>query len=153
MQKKWSIVAAGGILAVGAALLVAQNTSWLTGTADQKFDTLANIQPGLGAVMIEYSSRMGNMYYAAQASNWGMAAYQLKEMVEVQEVGETTRPAKGDALRAFEQGALKPLALDIVNQDIKAFAADFNTAAATCNGCRLANAVGYIVFKLPARPK
>ncbi|MBI3667685.1 MAG: hypothetical protein HY236_15895 [Acidobacteria bacterium] len=153
MQKKWIIATTGGILVVGAALLLAQNTSWLTGTVDQKFDTLANIQPGLGTVMAEYSKRFGNIYYAAQAGNWGMAAYQLKEMVEIQEVGETTRPARAQALKGMEQGALRPLALDIVNQNLTAFNTDFNTAVAFCNACHAATGFDYIVYKLPAQPK
>ena len=153
MQKKWTIVTTSGILVAGAALLLAQSTSWLTGTVDQKFDTLANIQPGLGTVMIEYSSRFGNIYYAAQAANWGMAAYQLKEMVEIQEVGETTRPARGDALRGMEQAALKPLALDIVNQDKTAFNTHFTTAVAFCNACHQATGFGYVVYKLPDQPE
>src|SRR2546429_651633 len=99
MRKKSVIATIGGMLLAGAALLLSQNTSWLTGTADEKFNTLAGIQPGLGTVMREYSRRFGNIYYAAQAGNWGMAAYQLKEMVEIQEVGETTRPSRKDALR------------------------------------------------------
>ncbi|MBI3696814.1 MAG: hypothetical protein HY238_18505 [Acidobacteria bacterium] len=153
MRKKWSIAAASGILVVSAAMLLAQNTSWLTGTVDQKFNTLAGIQPGLGTVMIEYATRFGNIYYAAQAANWGMAAYQLKEMVEIQEVGETTRPARGDALRGLEQGALKPLALDIVNQDIRKFNTDFATAVAFCNACHQATGFGYVVYKLPDQPE
>ncbi|MBI3667686.1 MAG: hypothetical protein HY236_15900 [Acidobacteria bacterium] len=153
MQRRWSIAITGGILAIGAALLLAQNTSWLTGTVDQKFDTLANIQPGLGTVMIEYSTRMGNIYYAAQAGNWGMAAYQLKEMVEIQEVGETTRPGRAAALKGMEQGALKPLALDIVNQNLTAFNTDFNTAVAFCNACHAATGFDYVVYKLPAQPE
>lgn len=153
MQKKWSILPAGGILVASAALLLAQNTTWLTGTVDQKLNTLAGIQPGLGTVMIEYGNRFGNIYYAAQASNWGMAAYQLKEMVEIQEVGETTRPARADALRGLEQGALKPLAQDIVNQDLRKFNTDFTTAVAFCNACHQATGFSYIVYKLPDQPE
>ena len=150
MKKKWTI--AIGILAVGAVLLLGQNTSWLTGTVDQKFNTLAGIQPGLGTVMIEYADRLGNIYYAAQAANWGMAAYQLKEMVEIQEVGETTRPARKDALVGIEKGALVPLANDIVNQNLTKFNTDFTATVAFCNACHQATGFGYIVYMLPAQP-
>ena len=152
MQNKWTIATISGILVVGATLLLGQSTSWLTGTTDQKFNTLANIQPGLGTVMIEYSSRFGNIYYAAQAANWGMAAYQMKEMLEIQEVGETTRPARADALKGMEQGALKPLALDIVNQDKTAFNTHFTAAVAFCNACHSVTGFSYVVYKLPDLP-
>src|SRR6266498_3110420 len=149
MQKKSMIAVAGGILVAGAALLVAQNTSWLTGTVDEKFNKLADIQPGLGTVMIEYGSRFGNVYYAAQAANWGMAAYQLKEAVEIQEVGETTRPARAPLLQNFEQVALVPLAKDIVNQDLDSFNTHFDKMVTSCNGCHTALGFPYIVYKVP----
>src|SRR6266545_4171438 len=53
---------------------------------------LWNIQPGLGTVMIEYGNRLARLWFAASADNWDMAKYQLDEMIEIQEVGETTRP-------------------------------------------------------------
>jgi hypothetical protein len=142
--------AAGAI--VGAFLMVAQSSSWLTGTTDDRFNTLANIQPGLGTVMIEYANRLGNVYYAAQVGNWGMAAYQLKEAGEIQEVGETTRPARKPLLVFFEQTYLKPLAQDIVNMDINAFNADFGKAVTGCNTCHTGTGFGYIQYMLPDKP-
>jgi uncharacterized protein (TIGR03437 family) len=153
MHRKSIIAITLGTFVVGTALLLSQNTSWLTGTTDQKFNTLAGIQPGLGTVMIEYSKRFANMYYAALAGNWGMAAYQLKEAVEIQEVAETTRPARQPLLVGFENNALVPLANDIVKQDLDAFKRDFNTAVTMCNGCHAATGFNYIVYQLPARPK
>ena len=62
---------------------------WLKGRTDEKIKTLAEIQPGLGTVMLEDLFRFVTMYYAAKGGNWGLADYQLKEMREIQEVGET----------------------------------------------------------------
>jgi hypothetical protein len=139
-------------LLVGAAVILAQDAPWLKGTTDEKLKTLAAIQPGLGTVMIEYSNRAGDVYYAAQANNWGLAAYQLNEMTEIQEVAENTRPARAKALQSFEKSALGPLAKDIVNQDATAFRGDFERMVAQCNGCHRANGYGFIVYKLPDRP-
>ena len=58
----------------------------------------AGTQPGLGTVMIEYSNRYTDMYYAAKSGNWPLAAYQLKEALEIQEVGETTHPARAERI-------------------------------------------------------
>jgi hypothetical protein len=86
------------ILAIGVVALVLgaagayAASDWLKGSTEDKLKTLAEIQPGLGTVMIEYGARFGNMYYAGKGSNWDLAAYQLKEAREIQEVGETTRP-------------------------------------------------------------
>ncbi len=102
--------------------------------------------------MTEYSNRAGNVYQAAGAGNWGLAAYQLNEMTEIQEVAENTRPARAKALRSFEKAALSPLAKDIVNQDATAFHGDFDRMVTQCNGCHKANGYGFIVYKLPDRP-
>lgn len=152
MFSKLMIVLLGVILIGGMAFTLAAGPSWLTGTTEQKFETLAKIQPGLGTVMIEYGNRIGNMYYAAKAKNWGMAAYQLKEAVEIQEVGETTRPARSDPLKDFEDSYLKPLARDIVNQDFQAFQKDFNTMVDGCNTCHAGTGFDYIIYQLPSQP-
>ena len=59
------------VLAAGAFAA----SDWLTGSTDEKLKTLAGIQPGLGTVMIEYSNRYSDMYYAAKSGNWPLAAY------------------------------------------------------------------------------
>ena len=88
-------------------------------------------QPGLGTVMIEYSNRYTDMYYAAKTGNWPLAAYQLKEALEIQEVGETTHPARADALRAFEQAFLDPIGKAIQAKDFEQFASRLACKAAT----------------------
>jgi hypothetical protein len=150
--KKALILGGAGI---GLAVLVYADSTWFTNSPDSmddKLAALANIQPGLGTVMIEYSNRFTNVYYAAQGGNWGMAAYQLKEMPEIQEVAETTRPGRKEALQGFEHSALAALAKDIVNQDLAGFNADFKTATAFCNACHDATGFGYIQYSLPDKP-
>jgi hypothetical protein len=93
------------------------------------------IQPGLGTVMIEYSTRFGNLWWAADADNWDMANYQLKEMTEIQEVGETTRPARADALKQFEDTDLKPLMDAAMAKDKAAFTEAYDNAITGCNKC------------------
>ncbi len=142
----------GMVLIAAAAGLLAQDTPWLKGTTEEKLKKLADIQPGLGTVMVEYSNRAGNVYYAAQAGNWGLAAYQLNEMTEIQEVAENTRPGRAKALQTFEKSALKPLAKNIVSQNAAAFKTDFDKMVTQCNGCHRAAGYGFIAYKLPDRP-
>ena len=125
-------------------------SDWLTGSTDEKLKTLAGIQPGLGTVMIEYSSRYTEMYYAAKSGNWPLAAYQLKEALEIQEVGETTRPARADALRAFEQAFLDPIGKAIQAKDFEQFDTSFKAGMQGCNGCHAALGFAYIVYQLPS---
>lgn len=57
---------------------------------ENRVQALSSIQPGLGAIMHEYGNRFTNMYFAANGDNWGLAQYELKEMLEAQEIAEIT---------------------------------------------------------------
>lgn len=99
------------------------------------FEQLSDIQPGLGTVMIEYNTRMQNAWFAAQAGNWDMALYQFKEMKEIQEVGETTRPKRVDALKKFETDQLDPLVKTAQDKDLSAFTEQYPRTLNGCNSC------------------
>jgi hypothetical protein len=96
---------------------------------------LSDIQPGLGTVMVEYGHRMAALWFAGEAGNWDFAAYQLQEMREIQEVGETTRPARAPALKSFESSFLDPLGERIKAKDKTQFEAAYNSAIQGCNSC------------------
>ncbi len=127
------------------------------GGANKSNLDLWKIQPGGGTVMIEYANRMNNMWWAAHATddgtpsgnpapNWGMVLYQIKEMPEIQEVFETTRPANKALLKNFESSYLTTAAgsLDEVAKAAQAGTktlADFETAYDNAiNGCNVCHA-------------
>ncbi len=113
---------------------------------------IAEIQPGLGTVMMEYANRFWSMYYAAKSSNWDLASYQMKEALEIQEVGETTRPGRAAALKAFEASILVPLNNTINAKDFSAFQTAYNTTVDGCNGCHAAAGFAFIKYSLPPNP-
>lgn len=98
-------------------------------------DELSAIQPGLGTVMIEYGHRMAAVWFYGEAANWDAAHYQLIEMREIQEVGETTRPARAPALKSFESSFLDPLDDAIMANDKTQFESTYNSAIQGCNSC------------------
>jgi hypothetical protein len=138
-------------LALGAAGTYAAS-DWLKGSTDEKLKTLAEIQPGLGTVMIEYATRYTTAYYAAKGGNWDLAAYQLKEAREIQEVGETTRPERAQALKGFEKSYLDPLDEAIKAKDIKKFDKAFKDGIQGCNACHIGQGFPYIKYQLPREP-
>jgi len=144
------------ILLVAALSLAAAGTyaasDWLKGSADEKLKTLAEIQPGLGTVMIEYGARFTNVYYAAKGGNWDLAAYQLKEAREIQEVGETTRPARAEALKGFEKSYLDPIEAAIKAKDFKKFDKAFKDGIQGCNTCHTGQGFPFIKYQLPKGP-
>lgn len=150
---KMSIIAilAAACLLMFSAVSFASPPDWNQGTTDQRIRTLSDLQPGLGTVMIEYGNRFTSAYYAAKGGNWGMAAYQLKEAGEIQEVGEATRPAHAPALKSFEHSYLDNLNATVKAKDFKQFKAAFNQTIEGCNGCHAASGHAYIKYQLPKR--
>lgn len=124
-------------------------TGWLKGSADDKIKTLEDLQPGLGTIMMEYSARYTNAYYAAKGGNWGLAGYHIKEAREIQEVGENTRPKRASSLKAFESAYLDPLDKAIEAKDFKKFEVAFKAGIQGCNGCHASQGFPYIKYELP----
>jgi hypothetical protein len=142
------IVATSCLMLLGGTAARA-DSAWLKGTPEQQLKTLAELQPGLGTVMIEYSFRFGALYNAGNGGNWKLADYQLKEMTEIQEVGETTRPPRAKGLKAFEEKFLGPIGDAIKAKDVKKFNAAFNAGLKGCNECHVDQGFDYIKYVLP----
>ncbi len=143
------IAAAGLMVSAGGAYAA---SDWLKGSTEEQLKTLADIQPGLGTVMIEYSNRYTDTYYAAKGGNWGLAAYMIKEALEIQEVGEATRPARAGALKAFETAYVEPLNAAIEAKDFQKFEAAFKAGVKGCNGCHASQGFPFIEYVLPDAP-
>ena len=126
---------------------------------DDKIKVLGDIQPGLGTVMQEIGRRFTAIFYAARAGNWDLANYELKELREIQEVGEITRPNRKDALISFEENFLGfdkdpqegTLQNAINKKNFAEFNRSFKSAIAGCNGCHQSTGFSFIKYKLPAK--
>jgi hypothetical protein len=149
LKSRKTLIVAGCLMAV--ASMSYAGSDWLKGSTEEQLKTLADLQPGLGTVMIEYSHRFSTMYYAAKGGNWGMADYQLKEMREAQEVGEHTRPARAPMLKDFESTHLDKLAAAIKAKNLGEFKTAFKNAEKGCNSCHETNGFPFIKYQLPAR--
>ena len=127
-------------------------SDWLKGSTEEQLKTLAGLQPGLGTVMIEYGNRFTNTYYAVKGGNWELAAYQLKEALEIQEVGEATRPGRAGALKGFETAFVGDLDAAIKAKDAAAFETAFTAMVKGCNACHAGQGFEYIKYVLPDAP-
>ncbi len=137
---------------LAAGIAYTQGTSWLRGTTDQQLKTLADIQPGLGTVMMEYGARFTNAYYAAKGGNWDLAAYMIDEMKEIQEVGETTRPARAPLLKAFESNYLDRLEAAAKAKNWSQYQSLAPQVINACNQCHVKTQHAYVVYQLPPTP-
>lgn len=120
---------------------------------ESRVNSLASIQPGLGVVMHEFGYRFADMYWAANGGNWGLAQYQLKELIEAQEVAEVTRPQRAPMLKTFEDNHLAPLKKTIEKKDISQFRRSFSAAMDACNACHTALGYGFIRYRIPEQSR
>jgi cytochrome c553 len=100
--------------------------------------------------MMEYGYRFGSAWFDAEGDNWDMADYQIREAIEIQEVGETTRPANRERLTAFEDQFLVPLQNSIAARDKAAFESAYGAAITGCNSCHVATGHAYVVVAVPS---
>jgi hypothetical protein len=75
-----------------------------------------------------------------------------RTLLEIQEVGETTRPARDDALKAFEQFFLDPLQKTIEEKNFETFETAFKASVQGCNGCHAGQGFPFIKYELPSGP-
>jgi len=110
---------------------------------------IAEIQPGLGTIMMEFGHRYYVAYYAAKANNWKLADYEIHELIEAQEVAEATRPKYTKDLKVFEDGELAQLQQTIKAKNWKQFEVKYAETTKACNACHTKNGHPYIQYKLP----
>jgi hypothetical protein len=115
-------------------------------------EDIAEIQPGLGTVMIEFGHRFYITYYAAKAGNWKLAEYELEELIEAQEVAEVTRPKYKKQLKDFEDDYLEKLEDAIEDKNFTKFEKLYTKTTKACNRCHKANGHPYIKYILPKNP-
>ena len=119
---------------------------------DLTLSQIAEIQAGLGTIMVEFGHRFHIVYYAAQAKNWDLAHYELHELIEAQEIAETTRPKYAKQLKEFEEKYLEPLNQTIKSKDWEDFSEKYSQTTKRCNACHAETGHPYIQYKLPKSP-
>ena len=114
-------------------------------------DQIAELQPGLGALMREVSDRYWIAYYAAQGGNWSLAAYQLRATRKRLADGALTRPKHKGMLESYTKQVLEPLLQLCEAHDFAAFERAYRAGIALANQMHAATKHGEIVWKLPPR--
>ena len=105
--------------------------------------------------MIEYARRFAQIPRAIDAGNFDMSKYQLDEMIEIQEVAETTRPARAPLLKTFEHDALGVLNAAILAKQRDNATGAWKSAAAACNACHIVSTAanwasyGFVEIRAP----
>jgi hypothetical protein len=93
--------------------------------------------------MLETAKRMGRAWFAAQANNWDEAAFEVREARGVLQAGSArSNTARQQALLAFNDAFMTPLATAAQSGDTGQFQQSYRTAIQACNACHSAQAYG-----------
>jgi hypothetical protein len=113
---------------------------------------LGLLMPGMAEVMPLIGERIWKCYYAAEAHNRPLAAFQLKEAVHLMEKGAILRPKYSDDMDAFIAGIVDTLGSCIANEDWAGFEAAFTTMVDEANAYHEKYDKGFLRWKLPDEP-
>jgi hypothetical protein len=115
-------------------------------------DELFAVQPGLARLMPEIGTRMWKCWYAAEAGNWPLATWQLKELKKLMRVCIFTRPKYLEDLEDYMRDDLGPVTAALDARDFAAFDAAYRMAVDRANWYHDKWNKDYIVWRLPEAP-
>jgi len=112
--------------------------------------------PGLGEIMTLTQMRHAKLYFAGQAGNWALAAYELDELHEGMDDAATFHPTHKDSPvpipQVIEKIMTEPLAeleKAIKARDSAAFNQSFDALTEACNACHRATNFAFNVVTKP----
>lgn len=113
--------------------------------------------PGLEQFMGVIQGQHAKLWYAGQALNWELAAYQLGEIKEVLSDVQDLVPVfknlpLADMLDAVITGEIAAIEKAIAAKDFDKFSAGYGKLTQACNSCHQATGNGFIVIQYPLRP-
>lgn len=113
-------------------------------------------EPGMGDLMSALQLRHAKLWYAGEAENWALAAFELHEIEETFERVARWHPEEdgmpvGPALQGYMHGAHEPLETSVAKKDRAAFESAFDRFTEGCNACHRAMKHEFIVIQRPTR--
>ena len=113
---------------------------------------LAAMQPGLARLMPEIGNRVWKLYYAAQAKNWPLAKFQLKEARKLMELGALTRPKYEKDLGKFIEKRVTPMMAALESENLEKFNEEFEKSVEQANAYHESYDKPFLRWKVPAQP-
>jgi hypothetical protein len=117
----------------------------------------AQYVPGLGEFMSATQMRDSKLWFAGQAGNWALAAYELDEIKEgLEDIARFHPTHRGspipirEVLRKLMATPLARLQAAISSHNLEGFDEAFDSLTASCNACHQAEKVGFNVITRPS---
>ena len=123
-------------------------------------DELATIKeqtPGLGEYMTTIQLHAGKLWFAAKASNWELAQYELDELKETMEAAKGLNAEKNGVkisgvLDSVLQTQVAQLAETIKQKNQSEFQKSYDETLSACNGCHTEAGYKFIHIVRPTAP-
>ena len=94
-----------------------EHSSWLTGSAAERFATIERQLRGLDQAMAEIGYRYGELVVAAHERNWDYAVYQTEKIDLALRLALERRPARAASAMPFLEKSLPAVAAAIGSRD------------------------------------
>jgi hypothetical protein len=143
----------GGCLLVSLVSLVVVSLVLLSACGQRGTDAYA---PGLGEIMSLQQMRHSKLWFAGQAANWELAAYETDELEEGFAEAMRFHPTHKSspqpltkAIPTFVDVPIRELRDAIASKDATRFEHAFDALTAGCNACHAATSFGFNVVVRP----
>jgi hypothetical protein len=113
---------------------------------------LGALMPGMAEIMPLVGERIWKCYYAAKAHNRKLAAFQLKEAVNLMQKGAILRPKYDEDMEEFTSGIVGTLQANIQDEDWDAFEKNFASMIDQANAYHEKYDKGFLRWQLPDSP-
>jgi hypothetical protein len=113
---------------------------------------LGLLLPGMAEIMPLVGGRIWKCYYAGQAHNRALAAFQLSEAVNLMEKGAILRPKYSEDMEKFISGMVATVRKTIEAEDWDAFEAAFAPMIEEANAYHEKYDKGFLRWKMPDEP-
>jgi hypothetical protein len=115
------------------------------------------LAPGLGEYMTTIQLHAGKLWFAAKASNWDLAAYELDELKETMEAAKALNAEKNgvkisNVLDSVLQTQVAQLAESIKRKRTGEFQKSYDETLSACNGCHTEAGYKFIHIVRPSAP-
>lgn len=127
--------------ATGSPEPAPRGARWLSGDLDARFAAVARHLRGFDVTMAETGYRYVELYWAGKDENWEYAAYQLRKIGWVVQLGTERRPKRAKSAEMLD-AALLEVKASIEHESPSEFDEAFGTLTTTCNACHQAERVG-----------
>lgn len=123
-----------------------------TGKSELTLDELGAVQPGMGQLMPLVGTRIWKCFYAGKARNKPLARFQLKEAVNLMEMGALLRPKYEENIGLFVAAEVEAVKKAIEAEDWDAFEPAFHAMVDAANAYHGLYDKPWLRWKIPETP-